>query len=57
MANWMDIIVALVVLVMIGAALLYIRKQKKHGAACIGCPAGCSCGEKKDGCHCHTDRS
>lgn len=27
----------------VGAAVRYIRKAKKRGARCIGCPGGCSC--------------
>lgn len=56
MANMTDIIVALVVLVIVGAALLYIRKEKKRGVACIGCPAAGACGKKHNGgCSCHAD--
>ena len=32
-----DIIVGLLVVIIIGAALFYIRKEKKKGA-CVGCP-------------------
>ena len=46
-----DIFVGLLVLAMVGAALLYIRKQKKSGAVCIGCPHAGSCGKKNCGCH------
>ena len=48
-----DLIVIAVVAMLIGAALLHIRKAKKKGAACIGCPgagacSGCSgCGAEK----------
>ena len=46
-----DMIVGLMVLAMVGAALGYIRKEKKKGTVCIGCPnAGC-CGKKNCGCH------
>lgn len=46
-----DIIVGLAVLAMVGAALCYIRKQKKSGAVCIGCSNAGSCGKKNCGCH------
>lgn len=37
-----DLIIAGVLVVLIGAAVLYIRKEKKKGRKCIGCPsAGC----------------
>jgi len=39
-----DVIVALVLLLVIGGALIYIRKQKKKGVKCIGCPDSGSCG-------------
>lgn len=40
-----DFIVAAIVLIMIVAAVVYIRKAKKSGVKCIGCPSGgeCSC--------------
>ncbi len=38
-----DIFVGLAVAAVVGGALLYIRKEKKNGAKCIGCSAGCSC--------------
>ncbi len=45
-----DLIIVAVVAAIVGGALLYIRREKKRGAKCIGCPAaqnGCcggSCG-------------
>ena len=48
-----DIMIGLIVLAMVGAALVYIRKQKKSGAACIGCPSAGSCGKKH--CSCGTE--
>lgn len=38
-----DIIIAVVILIIVGAAVIYIRKAKKSGAKCIGCPAGGNC--------------
>ena len=46
-----DLIVGLLVAVIVGAALLYIRKEKKKGAVCIGCPHAGSCGKTKCACH------
>lgn len=43
-----DIFVGLIVLALVGAALRYIRKEKKNGAACIGCSSSCSCRKKQD---------
>lgn len=49
-----DIIVVGVVFLLVAAALWYIRKQKKKGARCIGCPSAGTCGKTKDsGCGCH----
>lgn len=38
-----NILVIIVVALIVGLAVLYIHKQKKHGVKCIGCPNGCSC--------------
>lgn len=51
-----DLIVGLIVVIIIGAALLYIRKEKKRGAVCIGCPHAGTCQkyhstEHSYGCH------
>ena len=48
-----DIIVGLIVLVIVGAALLYIRNEKKKGVVCIGCPHAGTCAKKH--CDCHTE--
>lgn len=54
-----DIIFGAIVIIIVGAALLYIRKEKKKGVVCIGCPhAGtCSKHHQKEGhsCGCHTE--
>lgn len=50
MIDWM---VGILVAVLIGAALLYIRRQKKKGAACIGCPDAGTC-QKHAHKKCHT---
>ena len=34
-----NLIVIGILLVLVGAAVLYIRKEKKKGTRCIGCPA------------------
>ncbi|RHP80809.1 FeoB-associated Cys-rich membrane protein [Roseburia sp. AM59-24XD] len=36
------IVIALLVLI-VGSAVLYIRKEKKRGVHCIGCPSAGSC--------------
>lgn len=49
-----------IVLVIVGAAVVYIIKAKKSGVKCIGCPAGGSCSQANDGhseccCGCQSD--
>ena len=38
-----DIIVMAVVLICLGAAVIYIVKEKKKGVKCIGCPVAGNC--------------
>ncbi len=45
------IIIAIIVLI-IGFAAFYVYKAKKSGKKCIGCPDGCSCSSKNNGCSC-----
>ncbi len=56
MANF--IVVGILILT-IGAAIIYIIKEKKRGTKCIGCPASCNCSSKSNGhsecCGCHSD--
>lgn len=63
MANF---IVVVIVLAIIGSAVMYIRKEKKRGVKCIGCPVGAECahggcngcggnGECKGDCGCHAE--
>lgn len=46
-----DMIVGLIVVLIVGAALFYIRREKKKGVVCIGCPHAGTCGKKHCGCH------
>ena len=39
-----DMIVIAILLIVVGSAVAYIRKEKKRGAVCIGCPHAGSCG-------------
>ena len=46
-----DIVIILVLAAVVGGALAYIVRAKKHGKKCIGCPGDCSgcsgsCGTK-----------
>ena len=38
-----NFIIAGIILVILGAAVVYIVKAKKSGVKCIGCPDGGSC--------------
>ena len=38
-----DLIVGAIVVLIVGCALRYIRKEKKRGAKCIGCPHSKNC--------------
>ena len=45
-----NVLIILAVLAILGGAALYVYKEKKAGAACVGCPHAKSCGGK--GCSC-----
>ena len=50
-----DLIVVAIVMLIVGAAVLYIRKEKKRGVRCVGCPAGGTCAHRQgngSGCSC-----
>lgn len=40
-----DVIVIAIILGIVGAAAAYIRKEKKRGSVCIGCPHAGSCSQ------------
>lgn len=50
----MDVLILAVVGLIVGLAVGYIRKQKKNGSGCIGCPDSKTCGAKGgcSGCGC-----
>lgn len=49
-----DLVIILILVLVVGSALLYIRKQKKNGAHCIGCSSSGSCPHS---CNCQTAES
>ena len=54
-----DLILTLVIVVIVGAAVVYIVKEKKKGIKCIGCPSAATCpsaneGKCKGGCQSNT---
>ena len=51
-----DILVIAVILLIVGSAVFYIRKEKKRGATCIGCPYAGNCAKmRQGGCGSKTD--
>lgn len=38
-----NIIIIVLLVLIVGSAVLYIRKEKKKGVHCIGCPSAGSC--------------
>lgn len=47
-----DIIIAGIVILIVGLALLYIYKEKKQGVQCVGCPHAKACAQRKK-CNCN----
>lgn len=45
-----DLILVLVLVAIVGGAIAYIRKEKKRGVRCVGCPDGGTCGGNCSGC-------
>ena len=41
-----DIIVGIVLVILVGAAIAYIVREKKRGVVCIGCPSAGTCASK-----------
>lgn len=44
-----DLFVVAILAVIVGAAIVYIIKEKKRGVKCIGCPAARNCAGKNHG--------
>lgn len=42
-----NVIIIAILVMILGASITYIIKEKKKGAVCIGCPHAGSCGSKK----------
>lgn len=45
-ADMADFIVGGILILAVGAAAVYLRKAKKQGKKCIGCPSGGCCSGK-----------
>jgi len=54
-----DIIIGGILIVLVGAAIAYIVREKKRGVVCIGCPAAGTCSSRNhpegEGCSCSPD--
>ena len=48
--SFVDYAILAVVAVILGLAVWYIRRAKKKGTKCIGCPAGGNCAGDCAGC-------
>lgn len=44
-----DFIVMFIIAFAVAAACVYIRREKKRGVTCIGCPHAAECAKKKQG--------
>lgn len=44
-----DILIVVILLAVIVTAVLYIRKEKKRGIVCVGCPYAKDCAKKRSG--------
>lgn len=45
-----DVAVLAVIVVILALVIIYIRKAKKKGIKCIGCPNGATCGGNCSAC-------
>lgn len=49
-----DLLLILILLAIVGGIVFYLRRAKKSGAACVGCPHAKQCAKSKGGqCSCH----
>ena len=51
--NPIDYLIIGIVVVILGLAVLYIRKARKKSIKCIGCPDGAKCAGRCAGCSGH----
>lgn len=53
-----DLLVIGIILLIVGVAATYIRREKKRGVKCIGCPSSGKCSGKEGhtvcNCGCHS---
>ena len=46
MTDMTDIMIIAIVILILTIAICYIRKEKKRGVKCIGCPSGGACSKQ-----------
>lgn len=44
-----DIIIIFILVIILGGALFYIKKEKEKGVTCIGCPDADVCAKRRNG--------
>lgn len=47
-----DYLILAIIVLILGSVIFYIRKAKKKGVKCIGCPDSGSCSGKCHSCNC-----
>ena len=50
--NIVDYIIIAVIVLILGFSVWFIRKSRKSGKKCIGCPDSCACSSGNCGCGC-----
>lgn len=60
--SWIDLLLLAIIATVLFLVIRYIRKAKKKGVACIGCPDSAACSGHCDGycghcsnCTCHSE--
>lgn len=44
-----DLILIAILVILLGSAILYMKKEKKRGVTCIGCPDAEICAKRRNG--------
>jgi len=47
-----DFVIILILVFILGSAIFYIKKEKKKGVTCIGCPDADVCAKRRNGGSC-----
>lgn len=47
-----DFIIVIILVLVLSGALMYMRKEKKKGVTCIGCPDADVCAKRRNGENC-----